>query len=628
MRFLQVLAIGVLSGLVAVPGFADGGSPCSEREVTASAVRSAGDVQAFVECAKHYLDHHGPEEARRAFNEDERWKHGSIYVFVDEIAESGKDAFIYVYPPDPSREGQVWGESIDDFGTDLYAETYRMMESTSAGWTYYSFKNPETGGHSPKRSYVIEVDWNGDRAMIGAGLYAPDWPGTCGTGEVNASALKMSPSSDALRAFVRCAAAVVASEGYFAKQQIETDPRWSDGSVYVYVLDMMGNQIMTGSRFRVNGRSLYEWGRRDAVHDQFGGRDMLAVGHAFGEAEIYYEAFNPDAGRPENKVGFVKRVVSQGVPLLVGSGYYLDGATAMPVTPCAANRVSASAVRSTESVQAFVQCATEYAMEHGTEEARRAFNEDARWQSGPTYLFVDGLATSGENSLTHVFPPEPAREGSLWGALIDSFGNDYFFELNRSLSIVDRGWVHYAFVNFETGLAEPKSSYVVKLDWNGDRVALGAGYYAPDFPGACRASEVNAMSLEANPSDAKLEQFVRCAAGMVESSGLFAGPVLQSDPRWNHGSVYVFVIDTSTGIVRFSSNEASYAVSGKEGQLALFGGRDMLAAAELFGEMYWYYNFTDPVTGQLRPKVSFVKVVDANGLPTVVGAGYNSEPAE
>ncbi len=592
---------------------------CADHTITAQAVRSQSDVQALVECAKEYLDEHGTQEARRAFNEDARWKHGSIYVFVDGIAKSGEDSTTFVYPPDPSREGRSWGESIDDFGTDLFYELYRITQVRKAGWTYYSITNPATGRRSPKASYAIEVDWDGSRATLGAGIYSPDWPGTCHEDEVSAVLLEANPTPEALRQFVRCAAAVVETEGYFAKHSLERDERWSSGSSYVYVMDMMGNQLMSGSRFLLNGLPLYEWGRREV--DQFGGRDMIDMAHTFGEAEIYYRAFNPVTRRVEKKAGFLKRVVAQGVPVLVGSGFYLEQGVASSTLPCSANVISASAVRNGDDIRSFVQCAAEYAREHGTEEARRAFNEDERWRHGPTYVFVDGLAGSGDVAVAHVFPPDRTREGLPWGESVDTFGTDYYFELARVLSIVDEGWVHYAFINPTTGLSEPKSSYVITIDWNGERVAIGAGFHAPDFPGACRASEVNAMHLEADPSEERLKQFVRCAAHTVEQAGYFAGPVLETSPRWNHDSIYVFGLDLATGTVLFSSNPASYEVSGRIEDL--FDGRDGVGAAGLFGETYWYYTLTDPDSGMLRPKVAFVKLVRASGVPILVGAGYN-----
>ena len=56
----------------------------------------------------------------------------------------------------------------------------------------------------------------------------------------------------------------------------------------------------------------------------FGGRDVIAVGDAFGETFFYYTARNPATGRLQRKVTFVERVVVYGLPILLASGYYLD----------------------------------------------------------------------------------------------------------------------------------------------------------------------------------------------------------------------------------------------------------------------------------------------------------------
>ena len=597
-------------------------SSCNNRSIAARAVRTQSDIRAFVECAEAYLAEHGTAEARRAFNEDERWKHGPTYVFVDGIAESGTDAKTFVYPPDPSREGGVWGEAIDDFGNDLFYEAYRMTQLVDAGWIYYSFPNPATGKKSAKASYIIEVDWDGEPAVIGAGIYSRDWPGTCYADEVSAAALGADPSPETLREFVRCAALVVESEGYFAMEELEGDARWTDGAHYVYVLDMTGNQVMSGNRVRVNGKALHEWGRGRFGRDQFGGRDMAAMGGTFGESYVYYRGYDSQTGADRPKVGFLKRVVAQGVPLLVGSGYHVGAGPLAAGPGCAENYVTAAAVRTQSDVQAFVQCAAEYAAEHGEEEARRAFNEDARWKSGPTYVFVDGVQPSGEDALTHVFPPDPSREGSVWGTSIDGFGNDYYHELHRILSLVEEGWIYYAFNNPATGRWQPKSSYVMEIDWNGDRAAIGAGIYARDFPGACDPSEVNAADLAANPGNRRLQELVRCAAMEVESSGYFAGPVLSSHPRWKHGPIYILGINVDTGNIDFSGNPASFLASGRIPEL-LFDGRDLIEASALFGESFWYYKFNNPETGEVEAKTAFWKLVRAQGVPLLVGSGYN-----
>ena len=594
---------------------------CDARSIAASAVRTQSDLRVFVECATAYLTEHGTAEARRAFNEDERWNHGPTYLFVQSLAKSGTDATTFVYPPDPAREGRLWGEAIDGFGNDLFYEVYRMMQAVDAGWTYYSFPNPATGKKSPKASYVIEIDWDGEPAVIGAGIYSRDWPGTCYADEVSAAALGADPSPESLREFVRCAAMMLESDGYFALEELEGNPRWTDGTHYLYVLDMMGNQVMSGNRVRVNGRAFHEWGGR-GPENQFDGRDMVDVGGTFGESFVYYRGYVPQEGAYQPKVGFLKRVVAQGVPLLVGSGYYLGPEPAALGPGCADNYVEAAAVRTQGDIRAFVQCAAEYVEEHGEVEARRAFNEDTRWKSGPTYLFVDGVRPSGLESVAHVYARDPSREGLVWGASIDGFGNDYFYELHRMLSLVDEGWIYYLSEHPATGREQPKSSYMIEINWNGDRAAIGAGIYSRDFPGACDLAEVTAADLAASPGDQRLQELVRCAALEVESSGYFAGPVLSSDPRWNHGPIYISGVNAETGTVEFSGNPASFAVSGRIAEL-LFDGRDAIQAGKLFGETFWYYNFKNPATGEVEAKTTFSKLVWVQGVPLFVNSGYN-----
>ena len=214
----------------------------------------------------------------------------------------------------------------------------------------------------------------------------------------------------------------------------------------------------------------------------------------------------------------------------------------------------------------------------------------------------------------------------VWGESIDGFGSDYYYELHRILSLVDEGWIYYAFTNPATGKWQPKSSYVIEVDWNGERAAVGAGIYAPDFPGACDPEEVNAAALRGNADDRRLREFVNCAALTLETSGYFAGPALSNDPRWKQGPIYVFGVNAETGTTSFSGGgESSFAVSGRSTEL-LFDGRDAVEAASIFGEGFWYYNFFNPATQQEEPKVAFVKLVRAAGTALLVGSGHRPVP--
>lgn len=608
--------------LVVAVAAAHATQPCQEAEISASQVTTERDVKLFVECAAAFLEEVGPDEARRAFNEDVRWKHGATYVFVVEVAPSGVTARRFVFPPNPSQEGKQRGSPLIDFGTDLYAEIHRAMHVVDQGWFYYSNPNPQTGNREFKSSYMIETDWKGIRSVIGAGLYARDLPATCHASDVSASIVSASMGDQRLQEFVRCAAMMVESRGYFAKQELETDPRWSSGGTNVFVLDTMGNQVMSSNRLRINGFASHEWGMESGAV-QFGGRDLAGTGDAFGEAFVYYRSYHPETSAYQPKVGFMKRVVAQGVPLLVGAGYFPDTHQTEQGATCSDNSVTAPAVRSGDDIEAFVRCAVEYLAEHGEEEARRAFNQDQRWRHGPTYLFAFETADSGSDSTTFVFPPDPTREGSPFGAIIDAFGNDFFFEIDRVLSLVDSGWIHYAFTNPTTGLHEPKASYMVSIDWNGTPAFIGAGVYERDLPGTCNPTEVNAALLDSDQTEAKLREFVNCAAYQVQSSGYFAGPVLSTDPRWKHGSVYLFAIDANTGETVFSGNRASFSVSGRSPEL-LFGGRDLIASTAAFGTGRWYFNFNNPASGMVEPKLSFTRLVMAQGVPLIIGSGINA----
>ena len=50
----------------------------------------------------------------------------------------------------------------------------------------------------------------------------------------------------------------------------------------------------------------------------------MSVAEAFGESFLYYTKRNPSTEMMQRKVTFVKRIVSFGLPILIGAGYYLD----------------------------------------------------------------------------------------------------------------------------------------------------------------------------------------------------------------------------------------------------------------------------------------------------------------
>lgn len=311
----------VAAAVAPVEGLSDTDFGCDDNPITARAVHTRWDVEAFVQCAYEFAKEVGFEEAKRAFHEDERWFSGEIFVFVDQLAQSGEDSLSLVYPPDPTKVGTLWG-AFPSFGSDLSTEQYRVATNFGRGWIYYEAGSHVTGLQGPKATYLIRMEWDGYDAAIAAGIYPPDIPGTCRPEDVNAQSLGNHPSNRKLEEFVNCAAHRVESTGYFAKAELESSTRWTEGSVYVFVLDLAGNQIFTGNRVRVNSVALHEWG--GAHSKQFFGREMISIADKFGETYLYYRTLNPSTGLVQSKITFVKRVLAQGVPVIVGSGYYLD----------------------------------------------------------------------------------------------------------------------------------------------------------------------------------------------------------------------------------------------------------------------------------------------------------------
>ena len=295
---------------------------CEERSIAASAVRTREDVRAFVQCAYEFVQETGFAEARRDFNEDERWKSGPIYVFVNEITDVPGASRAFVFPPDPSREGAPWGPLVDDFGTDLALEFVRVANDFGEGWVYYSFTNPATGRAEPKASYFKSIEWNGVPVAIGAGIYRRDLPGSCKSHEVNAGLLESDPSNERLQELVRCAAMELEANGYLGIRALTSAPRWRNQSIYLFGLDTNGSPLFSGNPYSQSWWGGLTLELTDHIDGPFEGRDVVSVGHAFGETFLYYSTRNPRTGTMQGKVAFVKRVVVSGLPILIGSGYY------------------------------------------------------------------------------------------------------------------------------------------------------------------------------------------------------------------------------------------------------------------------------------------------------------------
>ena len=609
-----------------VPSLSFAQYDCADKTVTAAGVRNREDLKAFVHCAREYALENGVEEARRAFNEDERWNNGESYIYADGNTPRGEDSATLVWPPDNSREGGTWGPLIDRFGNNYFKEVEHIVSNFGGGYHHFSAPSPQTGVDELLTAYVLPIDWDGTPAVIGSEIHEPDIPGACGAASVNARNLAANPSPDRLQELVRCAALVVEAKGFFATNELTYGSRWNDGPVYAFGTDLTGTQVYSGEAPGANG----ELGELGDAMEKFLGRDIFGPALVFGEMFLLYMDENPVTEREERKLAFVKRVNAQGVPILVGSGYFLPEGVSVAtdgLPACADKSVAASAITTPEDIQAFVLCAREYALSNGVEEAARAFREDMRWKSGPYYVYVNRIPEPGGQTFTLVHGNR-AREGQSFGPLIDVLGNDFFLEEARLAQDYGGGWMYYSFQNPALDRPEYKASYHAVIDdWDGAPAVIGAGLYPHDLLGNCDPSQVSAATVAAEGSTERLMEFVRCAAHQLEGNGYMATAELTTNPRWTSGSVYTFGMDLS-GIQTFSGS--SVRVNGR--QLQEWGdlmspsgpmrGRDVIGPADAFGETFLYYTALNPATGRSQRKVAFVKRVSAQGTPILVGSGY------
>ena len=88
-------------------------------------------------------------------------------------------------------------------------------------------------------------------------------------------------------------------------------------SIYLFALDTYGYTLFSWDPYS-------QWSGVSELEGTVEDHDVVSVADAFGDSFLYYTKRNPSTGMEERKVTFVKRIVSFGLPILIGAGYYLD----------------------------------------------------------------------------------------------------------------------------------------------------------------------------------------------------------------------------------------------------------------------------------------------------------------
>lgn len=215
---------------------------------------------------------------------------------------------------------------------------------------------------------------------------------------------------------------------------------WQIGEMYVFVIDQ--DSVIRAHAANVNlaGVDLSEEVDSDGYLFTPG-----LVRHATedGGWDIY-RFVNPVTGEPEPKRSYVRRLDDG---LIFGAGYYLDD---------------------TRYVKHIVNDALE--VWETEPDPLAVYQSDPRFLRGESYVFVVRV----RDLVQLVNPAQPQLVGTDISDLTDYTGKKIAQE-GRAIADADGEWLHYGYLNPQSGVEEDKQSWIVKID----DVIIGAGIYSP-----------------------------------------------------------------------------------------------------------------------------------------------------
>ena len=419
-----------------------------------------------------------------------------------------------------------------------------------------------------------------------------------------------------LKQFVQCAAAHVATVGWEQAAQDFGTSAWWEHPVYIFATKADGSALLSPGSDIASGDNLWDWQDPDGVYPS---REQVRISRDFGGGYVYLRFINPDTGREDPMETWVQLIDYQGEPAYVGAAIYPQDTHGT----CAPEVVRASLVYSDRDVERFVACAAHYLQQNGLQ-ALHDFASDPRWISGPNYLFLGDL----ETLMQIANPGQPHLVGTYAGDLIDPDGVNIGLEIQRVLTTHDDGYVYYSFPNPATGEPGYKGSYVRRVLLDGRAYVLGAGLYIPSAE--CRDLP---LARDIDTRD-ELQQYVRCAAQLVDERGELAWDLFLNHPQWIGGATYLFVLDELCRQVVYpldyerQENEAPRCdLRDAEGTLS---NQIILDTARSeAGEGWVRYLWLNPASDEVEPKNSYVVGGAVAGEHVSIGAGlYESDMQE
>lgn len=257
------------------------------------------ELSAFVKRATDKLE----QEGEAAFGDFRRrggqWFQGDLYVFV-----WGLDGTRYVYPPDPSGEGQnmLSLKDINNKPIGIWFVEQAAIEP-GHGWVHYQWPLPNELFPSWKSTYIQRaVGPDGERYLVGSGQY------------------NMPLTRAVLIDLVEEAAKLLEERGQtaFARLRDEAD-KFIFMDTYVFVLDTTGTELVNPAFPNLEGRNLMNY--EDAAGNRLV-KEMITGTAEGGSAWVEYYWPRPGSAEPVRKVAYVRRVHTNGEEWVVGAGMY------------------------------------------------------------------------------------------------------------------------------------------------------------------------------------------------------------------------------------------------------------------------------------------------------------------
>ncbi|MCY4023197.1 MAG: cache domain-containing protein [Anaerolineaceae bacterium] len=453
---LILLTLALLLAASATPVAAQ--TPCDSHAGRLADMNSREELKAFVHCAAAHVDMVGWEQAAQDFGGDQ-WLDGPIYLFASTL-----DGTTLFSPGTDANPGDSLWELRDSDGVAVVQEQARIARDFGGGYVFYRLENIASGEEEPKLSYVLQLDYRGEPAFIGAGLHPQDTHGTCPADTVRASLVY---NEQDIETFVECAAHHLQRNGLQALHDFNSDPRWVSGPSYLFFYDLESAfAVLNAGQPHLVGTDRSGSTDPDGVKIT---QEILRILRSHDDGYVYYRFRNPATDEEGRKITYARRVLVGGHEYLLAAGLYV------PSLECNALPLARD-INTREELQLYVRCGVELLEERG-DLAFDLFRHHPQWIGGSSYLFVSG--SDCRNIFYHL---DYLYDESQTCDLVDSAGNLVNQDvLDMSTSEAGEGWVDYVWLNPASETLETKSSYIIGSTLNGEHVSVGAGLYESEL---------------------------------------------------------------------------------------------------------------------------------------------------